>query len=153
MFIITIVAQGMSQKNYMSLILFGPLKLNLLFALTYTRHKRKKLNSDLMLLNVIKIFDELLKTDNIKFSHTTPPIEELKRHMYCKWHGSFFHDTNDCNVFHRQIESAINEGQLRFQEMKIDMPPIPVSTLESTSKKILVQPCVADKGKGKHYYW
>jgi hypothetical protein len=62
----------------------------------------------------------------------------------------FFHDTNDCNVFHRQIQSAINEGKLRFEEMKTDMPPIPVSTLESTSKKVLVQPCVADKRKRKN---
>jgi hypothetical protein len=34
--------------------------------------------------------------------------------------------------------------------MKIDMPSVLVSTLETTSKKILVRPCVADKGKGKN---
>jgi hypothetical protein len=37
-----------------------------------------------------KIFDELFKNGNIKLSHTIPPIEELKRCVYCKWHGSFF---------------------------------------------------------------
>jgi hypothetical protein len=48
-----------------------------------------------------KIFDELLKHGNIKLSHTIPPVEELKGRVYCKWHDSFFHDTNDCDVFRR----------------------------------------------------
>jgi hypothetical protein len=69
--------------------------------------------------------------------------------MYCKWHGSFIHNTKDCNVFRRQIQLAINEGRLIFQEIKICMPHIPVSTLEAMSKKVLVRPCVVDKGKGK----
>jgi hypothetical protein len=34
--------------------------------------------------------------------------------------------------------------------MKNDKPPAPISTLEPTSKKVLVRPCVADKGKGKN---
>jgi hypothetical protein len=34
--------------------------------------------------------------------------------------------------------------------MKIDRPPVPVSTLEQTSKKDLVRPCLADKGKDKN---
>jgi hypothetical protein len=63
-----------------------------------------------------KIFDELFKNGNIKLSHTIPPIEELKRYVYCKWHGSFLHNTNDCNIFHRQIQSAVDEGRLRFQK-------------------------------------
>jgi hypothetical protein len=45
-----------------------------------------------------KIFDELLKNGNIKLAHTTPP-DELKRRAYCKWHNSFSHATNDCNIF------------------------------------------------------
>jgi hypothetical protein len=61
MFIMTIVAQGMSRKNYMSLSLFGPLRPNLLLALTYTRHKREKLNLHLMLLNIIKYFISYLR--------------------------------------------------------------------------------------------
>jgi hypothetical protein len=31
-----------------------------------------------------KIFDELLKNDNIQLSHTIPSIEEFKRCLYCK---------------------------------------------------------------------
>jgi hypothetical protein len=53
-----------------------------------------------------KIFDELFKNSNIKLSHTISSIEELKKCAYCKWHGSFLHNTNDCNIFCRQIQSA-----------------------------------------------
>jgi hypothetical protein len=31
-----------------------------------------------------KIFDELLKNGHIKLTHNIPPIDELKRHAYCK---------------------------------------------------------------------
>jgi hypothetical protein len=83
-----------------------------------------------------KIFDELLKHGNIKLSHIIPSIEELKGHVYCKWHGYFLHNTNDCVVFCWQIQSAINEGRLRFQkEVRIDRPHVPATTLEPTSKK------------------
>jgi hypothetical protein len=97
-----------------------------------------------------KIFDELFKHGNIKLSHTIPSVEELKGRVYCKWHGSFLHNTNDCVVFRWQIQSAINEGRLRFQEVKIDRPPIPVTTLVPTSKKVMVRPCAVDKHKGKN---
>ena len=56
-----------------------------------------------------QFFDELLKNGNIRLSHAIPSAEELKRHAYCKWHNSFLHTTNDCNVFRRQVQSAINE--------------------------------------------
>jgi hypothetical protein len=54
------------------------------------------------------------KNGNIKINHTVPSADELKRHAYCKWHNSFSHVTNDYNVFRRQIQSAINEGRLKF---------------------------------------
>ena len=50
-----------------------------------------------------RIFDELLKNGNIKCSHVIPPLEELKRHAYCKWRNSFSHVTNDCNVFRQKV--------------------------------------------------
>jgi len=56
------------------------------------------------------IFDELAKLEKIKFSHTIPSIEELKRRAYCKFHNIFSHATNDCNVLHRKQQSAIDEG-------------------------------------------
>ena len=42
-------------------------------------------------------------------SHAIPSLEELKHHAYCKWHNSTSHATNDCNVFRRQVQSAIND--------------------------------------------
>jgi hypothetical protein len=71
-------------------------------------------------------------------------------HVYYKWHGSFLHNTNDCVVFRQQMQSAINEDRLRFQEVKIDMPHVPITTLVPTNKKVWVRPCAADKGKGKN---
>ena len=54
-----------------------------------------------------KIFDFLLQDKRISIAHTLPPFEELKWCDYCKYHNSFSHSTNDCNVFRRQIQSAI----------------------------------------------
>jgi hypothetical protein len=48
-----------------------------------------------------RIFDELLKLGNIKISYTMPPLDEIKQHAYCKFHNSYSHATNDCNVFRR----------------------------------------------------
>jgi hypothetical protein len=93
-----------------------------------------------------KIFDELLKNGNIKIDYTVPPADELKRHAYCKWHNSFSHATNDCNVFRRQIQSAINEGRLKFQQ---DTEPFPMNVIDFNGKKVLIRPSTADKGKDK----
>jgi hypothetical protein len=46
-------------------------------------------------------FDELMKFSYIRINYTLPLTDELKRRAYCKYHNSFFHATNDCNVFHR----------------------------------------------------
>ena len=64
-----------------------------------------------------RIFDELLRLGHLKITHVIPPLEELKRRAYCKFHNSSSHATNDCNVFRRQVQSAINEGRLTFPEM------------------------------------
>jgi len=71
------------------------------------RHNEMKFTFDISKYD--RIFDELLKYENIRLSHAIPSPEELKRHAYCKWHNSFSHATNDCNVFRRQIQSAIDE--------------------------------------------
>ncbi|KAG8069106.1 hypothetical protein GUJ93_ZPchr0005g14788 [Zizania palustris] len=59
-----------------------------------------------------KIFDFLLKSQLLRLpkGQVIPPADELKKHPYCKWHDSHSHNTNDCNVFRRQIQSAIEEG-------------------------------------------
>jgi len=70
-----------------------------------------------------RIFDALLQAKFIKISHALPPFEDLKWSAYCKYHNSFSHATNDCNVFRRQIQSAIIDGRLNFSEMQIDKQP------------------------------
>jgi hypothetical protein len=95
-----------------------------------------------------KIFDELLKNGNIKINHTAPSVDELKRCAYCKWHNSFSHATNDCNVFRRQIQSAINEGRLKFQEKQVDTQPFPVNVIDFEGR-VLIRPSAADRGKDK----
>jgi hypothetical protein len=70
-----------------------------------------------------KIFDELLKNGNIKLTHTIPPIDELKRLAYCKWHNSFSYATNDCNVFRRQVLSGtIIRGTLKAPNSQLVTP-------------------------------
>jgi hypothetical protein len=100
--------------------------------------------------NCDKIFDELHKGGYIKLSHTLPPLEELKQQAYCKWHNSFSHATNDCNVFCQQIQSSINEGRLSLNEMQIDQSPFPVNKLDLENPAILIWPEQADTTKGKN---
>jgi hypothetical protein len=58
------------------------------------------------------IFNYLLLEKQIKLptNHVIPSSKQLKKHAYCKWHNSYSHATNDCNVFRRQVQSTINEG-------------------------------------------
>jgi hypothetical protein len=50
-----------------------------------------------------RIFDYLLPKKQIKFpcGHVIPSLEQLKKHVYCKWHNYYSHATKDCIVFHR----------------------------------------------------
>jgi hypothetical protein len=80
------------------------------------------------------------KYGNIKINHTIPSANELKRHTYCKWHNSFSHATNDCNVFWRQIQVAINEGQLNFLEMQVHTKPFPINMINFYGKKSRFNP-------------
>jgi hypothetical protein len=90
-----------------------------------------------------KIFDLLLQQWQIKLSqfHTIPFAEELKRMKYCKWHNATSHDTNDCKIFRQHIQSAIEQGRLKFETptkaekpMKIDQHPFPTNMVEVSSK-------------------
>jgi hypothetical protein len=76
------------------------------------------------------VFDELLKFQNIKLTHTIPPLEELKRRAYCKFHNSFSYAINDCNVFRCQVQSNINEGRLTFNEKQVDKAPFPNNSMD-----------------------
>ena len=77
-----------------------------------------------------RIFDELYRIGYIKISHAVPPLEELKQRAYCKFHNTFSHATNDCNVLRRQIQSDINEGRLIILTMQIDQNPFRMHMLE-----------------------
>jgi hypothetical protein len=103
-----------------------------------------------------RIFDYLLQEKQIKLrnNHVIPSPEQLKNHAYYKWHNSYSHATNDCNVFHRQVQSAINEGRLKFVEspqMKLDKDPFSanMNTIKLDGKKFLVPPSQAESTNGK----
>nr|ABA97752.2 retrotransposon protein, putative, unclassified [Oryza sativa Japonica Group] len=101
-----------------------------------------------------KIFDYLLQEKQIRLpkGHIVPSQEELKRRAYCKWHDSHSHSTNDCNVFRRQVQSAIDEGRLKFidgSKMKLDHDPFPMNTINFNDKKVLIRPEQAESTKGK----
>jgi len=100
-----------------------------------------------------RIFDELYKNGYIKMSHVIPPLEELKRRGYCKFHNTFSHATNDCNVLRRQIQLAVNEGRIIIPQMKVDQNPFPAHThmLELNNPKVLIRPNQAESAKEKKY--
>jgi hypothetical protein len=84
----------------------------------------------MFLIKCDRIFDELLKLGIIKISHTMSPLDEIKLRACCKYHHSYSHTTNDCNVFCRKIQSAINEGRLVLHEKQVDKHPFPINTME-----------------------
>jgi hypothetical protein len=97
-----------------------------------------------------RIFDELLKFSYIRINYTLPSADELKRRAYCKYHNSFSHATNDCNVFHRQVQSALNKGRLSLSNMQVDKVPFPMHTIEAGPPAVLIHPEQADTTQGKN---
>jgi hypothetical protein len=102
-----------------------------------------------------RIFDYMLQEKQIKLTsnHVIPSPEQLKKHAYCKCHNSYSHATIDCNIFHQQVQSAINEGRLKFVESQNEarQRPIPMNMnmVELNRKKVLVRPSQAESTKGK----
>ncbi|KAK1662571.1 hypothetical protein QYE76_050730, partial [Lolium multiflorum] len=84
-----------------------------------------------------QIFDLLLAEKHIKVpeGHKFPTVQELNGKPYCKWHNTFTHTTNDCRVWRQQIQVAIENGRLIFNQyaMKVDTHPFPaVNMVEFT---------------------
>jgi hypothetical protein len=84
-----------------------------------------------------------------------PSAAQLAKGKYCKWHGTFSHTTNQCNYFCRQVQVALNDGQLMLGDshrMKLDTDPFPanVNTINFTKVKVLVLPEQADSTRGKN---
>jgi GH43 family beta-xylosidase len=103
-----------------------------------------------------RIFEYLLQEKQIKLSsgHVIPSSKQLKKHAYYKWHNSYSHATNDCNVFRQHVQSTINEGQLKFTErpqIKLDKDPFSanMNMVELDGTKGLIWPSQAESTKGK----
>jgi hypothetical protein len=102
-----------------------------------------------------RVFDTLVqgKIIRVRDGHVIPPPEELAGRSYCKWHNCFSHSTNDCNVFRRQIQSAIDDGRLIFtkcSKTKLDINPFPISAIDFENQKILVRSDQTESTKEKN---
>jgi len=100
-----------------------------------------------------KIFDYLLKQGQIKVLHEKMlSPEEIKGKKYCKVHNSTTHSTNECNVFRKQIQKAIEAGKLVFDtgKMKVDQNPFAVAmadvVLPKGKAKVLTSARVKESG-------
>ena len=85
-------------------------------------------------------------------SHVIPLLDKLKRRAYCKFHNTFSHATNDCNVLRRQIQPAVNEGRIIVPQMKVDQNPFPahIHMLELSNPKVLIRPNQAESANWKN---
>jgi hypothetical protein len=113
MLIMISIALLMSPTIFMLLNFAGLPRLNLMLVTLssrFTKIGKKKIKFTFDVAKCDKIFDELHKEGFLKMSHTIPPLDKLKWKAHCRWCNFFSHATNDFNVFHRQVQSAINEG-------------------------------------------
>jgi hypothetical protein len=92
------------------------------------------------ILKCDKIFDALLKDKIIRLTHTITSSNELRQCVYCKFHNSYSLVTNDCIVFHRQIQSAFSDRWLKLCTIAIDKHPFPMKVLDLEGQKVLVRP-------------
>ena len=60
-----------------------------------------------------KLFDFLLEKGQIKLpaNHIILPPYQLKNKKFCKYHNTTSHTTNDCRIFWRHIQRAIQQGE------------------------------------------
>jgi hypothetical protein len=102
-----------------------------------------------------KLFDVLLHGGVIKLAeeHMIPRAEVLAKKRYCKWHDAHSHTTNECNYFRRQVQSALNNGQLTLgdgDKMRFDTDPFSLNMVDFEKKIILVRTDQAETTKGKN---
>jgi hypothetical protein len=104
-----------------------------------------------------KLLDVLLQNKVIRLSegHVIPPAAQIAKGKYCKWHGTYSHNTNDCNYFHRQVQLVLNDSRLTLgdgQKMKLDTDPFPVNVnlINIEEKRVLVHTRQADTTRGKN---
>ncbi|KAM1588619.1 hypothetical protein ACFX10_027610 [Malus domestica] len=94
------------------------------------------------------IFDQLLSAKIIKLrpKNNIPKAIELKGKIYCKYHNSSKHTTNNYVVFRDNVQSWIDNGKLRFMEkkMSVDTDPFPTAIVNMVDARL-----PRDKGKRK----
>jgi hypothetical protein len=68
-----------------------------------------------------RLFDVLIQGGVIKLKegHDIPSLEIIGKRKYCKWHDLYSHTTNECNYFHQQVQSALNDGRLMFSDNRL----------------------------------
>jgi hypothetical protein len=94
------------------------------------------------------VFDTLLKNNFIRIidHNVLPYIQNLEELTYCKWHNLFDHNTSNCNVFRRVIQSAIDNRRLRFSEaQQMDQ----LDSIGLDGKKVLNRLALADSLKAQ----
>jgi hypothetical protein len=101
------------------------------------------------------LFDLLLWGGVIRLTegHIIPSADILVKKIYCKWHDSYTHTTNECNYFWSEVQSVINDGRLTLGDegkMKLNMNLFPISMVELKHKKILMRTDQAKMTKGKN---
>jgi hypothetical protein len=101
-----------------------------------------------------KLFDLLLKGRVIRLTegHVIPSADQLAKKKYCKWHDSYSHNTNECNYFRRQVQSALNDGRLTLgdgSKMKLDLDPF-LGSVVDLKEKILVHSGQASITRGQN---
>jgi transcriptional regulator with GAF, ATPase, and Fis domain len=99
----------------------------------------------------------LLQNKIIRLSegHAIPPLGQIAKGKYCKWHDTFSHTTNECNYFCQQVQSALNDNRLTLgegQKMKLDTYPFPmnVNMINFEEKRVLVRTSQADSTQRKN---
>jgi hypothetical protein len=120
-----------------------------------TPAKREEIKYTFDVSKCDEIFDVLLqrKLIRVREGHIILPPGELGKVAYCKLHDSFSHSTNDCDVFQRQVQSALNDGRLTFThsiKMKLDSGSFPIDVIDFENKKVLVRSDQTESTQGKN---
>ncbi|KAM1400395.1 hypothetical protein ACFX2F_027678 [Malus domestica] len=93
-------------------------------------------------------FDQLLLAKIVKLrpGHNIPKAKDLKGKMYCKYHNSNNHKTNNYVIFCDANQSWIDNGKLKFPEkqMIVDVDHFPSMTVSMVDVHL-----PKDEGKGK----
>jgi hypothetical protein len=102
-----------------------------------------------------KLFNVVVKGGVIRLAegHVIPATNVLAKRKFCRLHDSYSHSTNECNYFCRQVQSAINDGQLTLSDgnkMRLDVEPFRVNTVDLEGKRVLVHSDQAATMKGKN---